>query len=384
MFSAAAELAHIPSVIISNFTFDSCYSYLSVSTEHSASSLQNGTTHSEIEEPPLPAGYLQPLVNQVIEDYSKASLLLRLPGAIPIPAFDQDVPLPASLWTNLEAHSFRPDIMKLLGRDTASVPCMGPEHLTPGSRKRKRRVVDVPLITRSVSVDVYTQAARSKILFSLGVPEQMHDPKSTKILIVSFGGQSIPRPASRPPTPSKTPSPTSPASNPINTASGSRSLPDAPFKHFDTGLQKSHQKNGALSPPVAVDHGGTSSAPVMRRLMTQDHIYLPGAPPALHQGDRRRVSSLNSKHSEKAGADKHLSLLKRAANLTLDTNLVSADTLLPKGWIAIVCGLSSKDLEEDLPDNFFAAPRDIYVPDLTAMCDVLLGKLVSFYPARSG
>jgi hypothetical protein len=52
------------------------------------------------------------------------------------------------------------------------------------------------------------------------------------------------------------------------------------------------------------------------------------------------------------------------------------DSLLPDGWIAIVCGLSGKEKDDSLPDRFFAAPRDVYMPDLTACCDVLLGKLV--------
>ena len=46
-------------------------------------------------------------------------------------------------------------------------------------------------------------------------------------------------------------------------------------------------------------------------------------------------------------------------------------------WVAIVCGMtaSGSDDSEELPSNFFVAPRDIYMPDLTAIGDVLLGKL---------
>jgi hypothetical protein len=60
--------------------------------------------------------------------------------------------------------------------------------------------------------------------------------------------------------------------------------------------------------------------------------------------------------------------------------------LLPDGsWIAIVCGVSKEQWnaeadggDSDLPEGFFVAPRDVYMPDLTAVGDVLLGKLVSF------
>lgn len=57
--------------------------------------------------------------------------------------------------------------------------------------------------------------------------------------------------------------------------------------------------------------------------------------------------------------------------------------LLPDlSWIAIVCGVSKeqwnatqKDGSSELPDGFYVAPRDVYMPDLTAVGDVLLGKL---------
>lgn len=52
--------------------------------------------------------------------------------------------------------------------------------------------------------------------------------------------------------------------------------------------------------------------------------------------------------------------------------------LLPKGWIAIVCGLSgnNNEIRNDLPSGFYASDKDVYVPDLTATADVVLGKLV--------
>ena len=57
--------------------------------------------------------------------------------------------------------------------------------------------------------------------------------------------------------------------------------------------------------------------------------------------------------------------------------------LLPdETWIAIVCGVSKEWAMEDgeeLPGNFYVAPRDVYMPDLTAVSDVLLGKLVSAF-----
>jgi hypothetical protein len=61
--------------------------------------------------------------------------------------------------------------------------------------------------------------------------------------------------------------------------------------------------------------------------------------------------------------------------------------LLPdETWIAIVCGVSREqwntsegDEDDGLPDGFYVAPKDVYMPDLTVVADVLLGKLVSVY-----
>ncbi|KAG8705472.1 hypothetical protein FRC09_002932, partial [Ceratobasidium sp. 395] len=50
-------------------------------------------------------------------------------------------------------------------------------------------------------------------------------------------------------------------------------------------------------------------------------------------------------------------------------------SLLPDGWIAIVCGVAKNWGEEDLPERFFVAPKEVYMPDVTAVGDVLMGKL---------
>ena len=58
-----------------------------------------------------------------------------------------------------------------------------------------------------------------------------------------------------------------------------------------------------------------------------------------------------------------------------------------------MCGVSKEqwntgdgDDDDGLPDRFYVAPKDVYMPDLTAVADVLLGKLVStfFLPYHDG
>ncbi|GAA5871750.1 hypothetical protein JCM16303_000853 [Sporobolomyces ruberrimus] len=260
---AAAAGAGIPGIIVSNFTFDSCYSYLS------HPSLERFDSQGIESEPPLSPSILDPLVNQSISDYACASLLLRLPGMIPLPSFDTDVPMPSGRWVTQDRTSFTPEIERILSRPPSSIPSV-----VSGSKT----VIDVPLIVRRPSPLANTPQFRRDLLTSMGVPEELLE---SKIVLVSFGGQAIPRPRSRPP---------SPLSSPI--------------------MQRSTSaiSTQSLEPPRAVEQ---------------------------------------------------------------------AAGLLPKGWIAIVTGLSGGNnaIREDLPFGFFASEKDVYVPDLTWVADCVLGKL---------
>ncbi|KWU43930.1 hypothetical protein RHOSPDRAFT_9859, partial [Rhodotorula sp. JG-1b] len=177
---AAGSAAGIPAIIISNFTFDSCFSYLS----HPALPTPIGTDPPE---PPINAKELDPLVRQTVADYACASLLLRLPGVIPIPAFDTDVPMPAGRWINDDRTAFVPHVEALLSRPASAIPSLA----------HGRKVIDVPLIVRTPSPEANTPEFRRAILTGMGVPDFLLD---AKVLLVSFGGQAIPRPQTRPPS----------------------------------------------------------------------------------------------------------------------------------------------------------------------------------------
>lgn len=249
----------------SSFTFDSCYSYLSYPA------LDAFDTDGKPSEPPLPRDVLDPLVDQAVSDYACATLLLRLPGVIPLPAFDVDVPMPSGLWVSQDRTSFVPEVERILSRPPSEIPTV-----KDGSKK----VVDVPLIVRPPSPQANTPEFRRDLLASMGVPPELLE---SRVVLVSFGGQAIPRPRSRPP---------SPLSSPIMQRSASA------------------VSTASLEPPR----------------------------------DATREAGL-----------------------------------LPKGWIAIVTGLSGGNnaIREDLPYGFFASEKDVYVPDLTWVADCVLGKLVS-------
>ncbi len=76
-------------------------------------------------------------------------------------------------------------------------------------------------------------------------------------------------------------------------------------------------------------------------------------------------------------------------------NIDARSLMLPDAsWIAVVCGVAdsrewqirrrnsgtngeiSGEEDNDLPEGFYIAPKDVYMPDLMAVADILLGKLV--------
>ncbi|KAI7900341.1 uncharacterized protein BX663DRAFT_563259 [Cokeromyces recurvatus] len=140
---AAANKANIPAVISSNFTFDEVYLGLR----------EGDMLDNEI----------QNMVQQIIADYRYADLLIRLPGAIRIPSFDNTsaiVPtqkrkgitqLPCTTISNIQSNSF------------------------------VRQIIDVPLVFRKF------RRPREEVLEEMKIPKEIY--KSHKILLLSFGGQ---------------------------------------------------------------------------------------------------------------------------------------------------------------------------------------------------
>ncbi|KAF9431381.1 hypothetical protein BGZ76_000380 [Entomortierella beljakovae] len=182
---AAASAYGIPACLITNFTFDEVYRFLR-------------------EGDPLDKDVMA-VSDAALEDYKKASLLLRLPGSIDIPSFEDEilalegkVPRKASRDhitfsdTKVANHS-------LTDQDTI---IKGLENLYPVEHSKKnpqltvdtsiatsrptglqRRAVDVPMVVRK-SINT-----REDVLRSLGVDEETI--KTKKMVLVSFGGQRL-------------------------------------------------------------------------------------------------------------------------------------------------------------------------------------------------
>lgn len=398
---AAAHRAFLPSALVTNFTFDSIWSYLSApllepqtpaTSPHppSLSTLAPNpsppATQLELEpDEPIPHHVMDPLADQIARDYRNADLLLRLPGYLPFPSFSPVHPLPATDWIDPAIQRFRPSVLASLHQpaeqlqlyDSTPFPDGGPKKPLP------RQLKAAPLLVRHPASDIYSREARQRLLDSIGIPREFQDPQKTKIVIVSFGGQVIKRPThsrngsrnlSMSGTPMIKPAELAPIPKQDDLSLGSRSPRGSPPRSRPpTVLLDDVDQTPRLGDDVKEVRPHTPpeirleklkiSLQNLPRIATPSHIYVPGAPPASNPASPilQRRPTFPSLHEMVVGA------------AAIEEELEPC--LLPDGWIAIVCGVAKNWGEEDLPEGFFVAPRDVWMPDLTAVADVLLGKL---------
>ncbi|KIY51790.1 hypothetical protein FISHEDRAFT_36546 [Fistulina hepatica ATCC 64428] len=335
----AASISGIPSALVTNFTFDSVFSYLAVSILQ----LSNSPDAVSLSDTPLVASRLDSLVEEMLEGYRCANLLLLLPGCIPIPSFAVTSSLPSTDWVDSRTNRFTTSVESYMNEFYKN-----PSLSSARGSSDDRLVVPVPRLVRSLSPLIYTEAGRLGFLTSIGVPWHLYDHATTKILVVSFGGQTFrapSRPGSSPvsPHPSRSPSPDAPR-------------PSAP--QLDSIHQlRSHSSTGRPT-----------------------HIWVPGAPPAAVSPQTSPV--FQPPPVFKAVTIPPTPITNSHAFQSFSSDAPGVDSgsdLLPdKSWIAIICGATKQEWTaagNDLPPDFYLAPENVYVPDLTAVADVLLGKL---------
>jgi hypothetical protein len=394
--SLAAKEAGIPSILITNFSFDSVYSYLSTPLLDVAPSLHHTDSLATVldisTDDPIPYPELAPLVEQIYSGYRCADLLVRLPGYIPIPSFFVQPSLPSFEWVDVKSQQMWPNIIDDLTAPQARYelhPCV-PFSTAAQSKEIKRSVVQAPLLVRppSSTLSVYTREGRSKLLSSIGVPVTLHEPGQTKVLVVSFGGQVFRKP-SRPGSSTSSrsvsrehildpdPKPLGPHTKLKHKAGlGLDNITNQVFKNTNMTFVNSDLH---ISSPTKYDLLVPSVSPTW--LATPCHIWIPGAPPA---SKPLAIPSMQFPTVNVPAV--HGTPTPDIYNFTAEDLEFDVPRLLPdSSWIAIVCGVSkeqwtseSQDKDSVLPEGFYVAPRDVYMPDLTAVGDVLLGKLVGY------
>ncbi|KIJ51466.1 hypothetical protein M422DRAFT_244629 [Sphaerobolus stellatus SS14] len=303
----AATQACIPSVLVTNFTFDSVYSYLAVNLRHgingSGTSLQVRKDGYDVQvDTPIPNVVLEPLVEQLYNGYRYTNVPLLLPGHIPIHSFFQGPSLPSSRWIYALTNKLSLEITHNLSdlsmgelHPSASFPpatsVLAKYSLTlkfPLRSKPARIAKRIPLLVRSLSSDMKSMSGRSRLLLSLGISRGLQDAPDTRIVVVSFGDQIVYRPHGRSPSP------------------------------------QSHGGNHSSSP---------ETGPLAHEMLS---VTSAAAEPSIDLGCAESCC-VGMRDSEKD---------------------------------------SEKSIEEEpLPSNFYIAPSDVYMSNLTAVADVLLGKM---------
>ena len=367
---------------------------------------------------PVPSSELNPLVDHIYSGYRCADLLILLPGHIPIPSFSVFPSLPSPEWVDPRSKTLRFDVVDHLLRPPSSFKLLPsipfPSTSTSANKSIIRSVIPAPLIVRPSNPSIYTPEGRSLLLSSIGVPVDLHDPERTKILIVSFGGQVFRTPnksGSRTPSRRQSqdlsiPNSEVPVTPPVSAPPNLRDqLSSGTFPNFipprPTHVSRVSLPN--IHDAEAPNRVGTtrhqrahtevySPVTLSSRLATPSHLWVPGAPPAAKGNFSTPTSSpplsgVPSLSTIPPSPDKNYFDLHAAQDFS---SFDDDPRFLPdSSWIAIVCGVSKEQWrtqdEEDseLPEGFFVAPRDIYMPDLTAVSDVLLGKLVSLSVCRA-
>ena len=419
---------------------------------------------------PISLGEISPLVDQVHAGFRCADLLLRLPGAIPIPSFTTHPSLPSTDWVDVSTHSFIPEVAHHLLTDPCSCSLLPSIPFPLDSQDQAkipsppRSIIQSPLLVRSPNPSVYTPEGRSQFLSSIGIPKSAHDPDKTGILIVSFGGQIFHAPRSRSPSPAPSRAGT-PNQSPCRSERRGHATPHSSPNSTHIPIMNLASKDGILRVPLSprqtkgkpkpnrlsvADNGELTAeefmdvgSPTMvltdftnsptrrnttahsqppkasisrrrsssQRIATDHHLWLPGAPSAARKSE---FASPTTQHIPAFEATRSLlfpsplpmvittpptplttipqEYSQTAAEYVfhphfsggltnvgpISTESIEIPRLLPEGWIAVVCGASKGQDEdaENLPEGFYIAPKDVYMPDLTAAADVLLGKLV--------
>ncbi|KAH9928700.1 uncharacterized protein B0H18DRAFT_246196 [Fomitopsis serialis] len=408
----AAHQAGIPSVLISNFSFDSVYSYLSTPFIDAPPTpepdlfdgLPAQVAMALPPDIPISEETLAPLVDEILSGFRCADLLLRLPGAIPMPSFSVLPGLPSPSWVDLNTRTFTEEVITHLKEPPSSHllhPCTEFSDQY-ASKSLPRTAISAPLLVRSPNPSVYTAEGRRRLLNIVGVPPYLHNPEQIKILVVSFGGQVFRKPSSRihSRSPSRAGTPGAFASAMTKSLNGIQrevalSKPSDLSKEYfpdPARLAAALRSTSLFDGPASVAASPGLPPPKPMTTGRASSLKIPGAPPVAVP-----MSPPNKFASKSPGKLSLPALHTIPPSPVLAREVKAQDTypgwsssveeeneedlprLLPDDtWVAIVCGVSKewgRENGEELPPGFYVAPRDIYMPDLTAVADALLGKL---------
>ncbi|KAF9934275.1 hypothetical protein FBU30_002693 [Linnemannia zychae] len=299
---AAASSYGIPAILITNFTFDEVYRFL-----------QEGDDLDKD---------VVAVANAALEDYKKASLLLRLPGSIDIPSFEEEILAMESTQSN----------------GSPSVSDMD-------DTEEDHRILTLSSLQEQEQELQQHQIQNKLKDFPMDVEEHYRQKTAyNRLSNDTIMGNTTPLEIMSPATS-------------IETSASSPS----PSIHGRFHTSSIAAGDSSLSMAAASPIASSKIRLPIRKVID--------VPLVVRMAVNTREDVLRS-----LGVDEITIATKKMVLVSFGGQRLKQGwgNPLPEGWIGVICGLP---VEHELPEGFYRSPHGVYVPDLTRAADIVIGKL---------
>ncbi|KAG0279249.1 hypothetical protein BGZ95_001838 [Linnemannia exigua] len=314
---AAASAYGIPAILITNFTFDEVYRFLR----------EGDTLDKDV----------MAVADAALEDYKKASLLLRLPGSIDIPSFEDEILAMESSRSNGSPSISDMDDTEEDHRILSLSSLQEQEHELQHQRQqldahnKLKDGLGVAGTQQPLPMDVDEHYRRNSSIRQHSNDTIMGDTTPTGVM--------------------------SPATSVGTTVS-------SPSPSIAGSFRVSSNASVAGDSTLSMASASPKASKV--RLLTRKVIDVPLV---VRMAVNTREDVLRS-----LGVDELTIATKKMVLVSFGGQRLKQGwgNPLPEGWIGVICGLP---VEHELPEGFYRSPHGVYVPDLTRAADIVIGKL---------
>jgi hypothetical protein len=313
LVSAAASAYGIPACLITNFTFDEVYRFLR----------EGDTLDKDV----------MAVADAALEDYKKASLLLRLPGSIDIPSFEDEILAMETSRSNGSPSISDMDDTEEDHRILSLSTLQEQEHDLQQHHQRQQLQAhnNSKDGTNPLPMDVDEHYRRNRDIRQSSNDTMMGDTTPSGIM--------------------------SPAASIGTTVSSPSPSIVGRFRASSIAAGSDSSLSMAAASPMASKV----------RSLTRKVVDVPLV---VRMAVNSREDVLRS-----LGVDELTIATKKMVLVSFGGQRLKQGwgNPLPEGWIGVICGLP---VEHELPEGFYRSPHGVYVPDLTRAADIVIGKLV--------
>ncbi|KAG0071656.1 hypothetical protein BGZ89_009933 [Linnemannia elongata] len=312
---AAASAYGIPACLITNFTFDEVYRFLR----------EGDTLDKDV----------MAVADAALEDYKKASLLLRLPGSIDIPSFEDEILAMETSRSNGSPSISDMDDTEEDHRILSLSAIQEQEHDLQQQQQRQQlqtpsKAKEDGNMAAPLAMDVDEYYRRNSAIRQHSNDTIMGDTTPSGIL--------------------------SPATSTGTTVSSPSPSIMGRFRASSIAAGSDSSLSMAAASPMASKV----------RSLTRKVVDVPLV---VRMAVNTREDVLRS-----LGVDELTIATKKMVLISFGGQRLKQGwgNPLPEGWIGVICGLP---VEHELPEGFYRSPHGVYVPDLTRAADIVIGKL---------